>query len=85
MSVQRLSQHCAHDSGSFIFESGSQAPLCADCGAPMVWVSAEYLDSLRRTPSEVEAALREQLEHEHSHLLSMYHTLANILMSRGRL
>ena len=50
----------------------------------MVWVSQEYLDSLRRDPTEVERALRAQFEEENVHLLAIYHTLANILMSRGR-
>ena len=84
MSVLRLSAHCPHDSGSFVFE-GSQGPLCGDCHTPMTWVAVEDLERLRRDPSEAERALREQLEAEHAHLTAIYHSLANILMSRGRL
>lgn len=84
MSTLRLSQHCPHDSGEVVF-LGDRVPRCGDCHTPMVWVSVEYLDSLRRTPSEVEQVLREQFAEENAHLLAIHHTLANILMSRGRL
>ena len=67
------------------FDSQSRAPLCADCGTPMVWVSVEYLNGLRRDPTETERLLREEREAENSHLLAIYHSLANILMARGRL
>lgn len=80
----RLSQQCDHSSG-VTFDSESRAPRCRDCGTPMVWVSVEYLDSLRREPGVVERGLREQFAEENAHLLAIYHTLANILMSRGRL
>jgi tartrate dehydratase alpha subunit/fumarate hydratase class I-like protein len=80
----RLSQHCDH-SGDITFDSTTRHPLCGDCGTPMVWVSVEYLDSLRRDPSVVEQGLRQQFTEENAHLLAIYHTLANVLMSRGRL
>jgi hypothetical protein len=50
--------YCPHNSGITMTESRI---FCEDCQAEMVWVTREYLEGLRREPTEVERELRRQV------------------------
>lgn len=71
---------CAHASGVVMTQDLIQ---CADCHTEMVFVAKDEWDHLHQAPDEKERARRLAYQRETTALLRIYHTLGDLLMSRG--